>query len=156
MLLTMDRKTFNFTNRKRRSVRLFVVFVAVFGVTGLSGLISGLSVDTDYRIKEDHEVHHRVKRGAPSALTGEITGVFQGIYPFFTTRKGTCAEGDVFTVVSLSFCTNDALGHGYPCLIPDIYPLLLTPGGHHWRHGTYPLLLTCGGHHWRPIQTCSL
>ena len=76
MLLTMDRKTFNFTNRKRRSVRLFLVFVAVFGVTGLSGLISGLSVDTDYRIKEDHQVHHRVKRDASSALTGEITGVF--------------------------------------------------------------------------------
>ena len=77
----MDRKTSNFTNRKRRSVRLFLVFVAVFGVTGLSGLISGLSVDRDYRIKEDHQVHHRVKRDASSALTGEITGVIQGTHP---------------------------------------------------------------------------
>ena len=71
-----------------------------------------------------------------------------------------------YTGACLSFCsmgggphvtiTHDTLRHGYPLpqrhgtyyptppLIPDMgptpipTPLLLTSGGHHWRHGTLP------------------
>ena len=35
------------------------------------------------------------------------------------------------------------------------YSLLVTPGGHHWRHRYLPLLPVTSGDHWSPVKTCS-
>ena len=64
-------------------------------------------------------------------------------------------EGNVFTVVCLSFCLR-----GVPCdhyrWLHCIAPI---PGPHPSRHGIWdppPLLVRSGGQHWRHVQTCSL
>ena len=51
----MDRKLFRHTTRKNKSVQLLLLFIAVFGIVGLTGVLTGSS--------QSHiNVHKLVKR----------------------------------------------------------------------------------------------
>ena len=72
-------------------------------------------------------------------------------------------SGNVFTGVSLSFCSGGRVPWwmgphctGPPFSLPDMWHGDLPPPSP-GPHGTPPqLLVTSGGHHWRSVQTCSL
>ena len=68
-----------------------------------------------------------------------------GGYP--RSRGGGCSMGPEIPIRALDRPTP----HGH------VHPLLVTSGGHHWRHTHPPCpLVTPGGHHWRHTHSLPL